>query len=141
MSCSMQHRQELCNRKLLSRSYNDFCCNIYLWFKNQIHLNLLLFLFSFILLFFLFYTDSFAAPSHASIHFNDVRFSDATNAILTYIEGSFGVMIMVATGIVCICSAALGNFKASVSLLVVAILSFCLRSLVSTFFNDVHLQN
>ncbi|MGI6524041.1 MAG: hypothetical protein ACOX2O_01925 [Bdellovibrionota bacterium] len=75
-----------------------------------------------------------------SINYNDERLADATNAILTYIEGSFGAMVMVAAGIMAILSAAVGNYKAALGLLVVAVSAFALRSLIGTFFNDLNIQ-
>jgi hypothetical protein len=68
--------------------------------------------------------------------YNDVRIANAVNAIMTYLEGTFGALIMAAAGIGAIMSAAFGQFKAALSLMVVAVGSFILRSLMSTFFND-----
>ena len=75
-----------------------------------------------------------------SINYNDQRLIEAINAVLTYLEGSFGALVMVCAGIGAILSAAFGQYKASLGLLVVAIGSFILRSLMSTFFNDVGVQ-
>ncbi len=72
--------------------------------------------------------------------YNDTRFSDALNAILTYIEGTFGAMVMVASGIGAIMSAAFGQYRAALGLLVVAVGAFILRSLVGTFFNDSNIR-
>jgi len=68
--------------------------------------------------------------------YNDERINNAVNAIMLYLEGSFGALIMAASGIGAIMSAAFGQFKAALSLMVVAVGSFILRSLISTFFND-----
>lgn len=54
--------------------------------------------------------------------------------IFTYLEGSFGALVMVASGLGAIISSAFGQFKAALGLLVVAVGAFILRSLVSTFF-------
>jgi hypothetical protein len=75
-----------------------------------------------------------------SITYNDLRLSDSLNAILTYIEGTFGAMVMVAAGIGAILSSAFGQYRAALGLLVVAVGAFILRSLVSTFFNDLNVQ-
>ena len=48
---------------------------------------------------------------------------------------------MAAAGIGAIMSAAFGQFKASLSLMVVAIGAFILRSLMGTFFNDIGIQS
>jgi hypothetical protein len=72
--------------------------------------------------------------------YNDERINNAVNAIMMYLEGSFGALIMAASGIGAIMSAAFGQYKAALSLMVVAVGSFILRSLISTFFNDVGIQ-
>jgi hypothetical protein len=68
--------------------------------------------------------------------YNDVRIANAVNVIITYLEGSFGALIMATAGIMAIMSAAFGQYKAALSLMVVAVGSFILRSFISTFFND-----
>ena len=73
-------------------------------------------------------------------NYNDARLADALNAILTYVEGTFGAMVMVAAGIGAILSSAFGQYRAALGLLVVAVGAFILRSLVATFFNDVNIQ-
>ena len=78
--------------------------------------------------------------SGAAIQYNAERIDAAVNAIMTYLEGSFGALIMAAAGVGAIMSAAFGQYKASLSLLVVAVGSFILRSLIGTFFNDVGIQ-
>lgn len=72
--------------------------------------------------------------------YNDVRLSDSLNSILTYIEGTFGAMVMVSAGIGAILSSAFGQYRAALGLLVVAVGAFILRSLVGTFFNDINIQ-
>jgi hypothetical protein len=59
---------------------------------------------------------------------------------MTYLEGSFGALILAASGIGAIMSAAFGQYKAAFSLMAVAVGSFILRSLISTFFNDISIQ-
>jgi hypothetical protein len=78
--------------------------------------------------------------SGAGINYNTERITNAVNAIMTYLEGSFGALIMASAGVGAIMSAAFGQYKASLSLLVVAVGSFILRSLMSTFFNDEGIQ-
>jgi hypothetical protein len=72
--------------------------------------------------------------------YNDVRIANAVNVILEYLEGSFGALIMAASGIMAIMSAAFGQYKTALSLMVVAVGSFILRSFMSTFFNDVNIK-
>lgn len=74
------------------------------------------------------------------ITYNDERVSNSVNAILLYMEGSFGALVMVAAGIGAILSAAFGQYKAALGCLVVAVGSFILRSFLSTFFNDETIQ-
>ena len=68
--------------------------------------------------------------------YNDERVAEVITRIFTYLEGSFGALIMVAAGIMAIFSAAVGQYKAALGLLIVAAGAFILRSLVGTFFND-----
>jgi len=75
------------------------------------------------------------------LHYNDERLAESINAILTYVEGTFGAMVMVAAGIGAILSSAFGQYRAALGLLVVAVGAFILRSLVGTFFNDVNIQS
>lgn len=72
--------------------------------------------------------------------YNDMRISDATNAVLTYLEGSLGALVMVAAGVGAILSAAFGQYRSALGLMIVSLGSFILRSLVGTFFNDVNLR-
>jgi hypothetical protein len=69
-------------------------------------------------------------------NFNDDRIAEAADVIMTYVHGSFGALIMVCSGIAAILSAAFGGYRAALGLLVVAVGSFILRSLVGTWFND-----
>jgi hypothetical protein len=73
-------------------------------------------------------------------HYNDERFSNAANAIMTYLEGSFGALIMACAGVGAIVSAAFGQYRAALSLLVVAVGAFIVRSVMSTFLNDSKIQ-
>ena len=81
-------------------------------------------------------TVGILSSAAAQTTYNDTRIGNSLNAIFTYIEGSFGAMVMVAAGIGAIFSSAFGQYKAALGLLAVAVGAFILRSLVSTFFND-----
>lgn len=76
------------------------------------------------------------AIADRSIHYNATRVTEAVNAVLLYLEGSFGALVMVCAGIGSILSSAFGQYRASLGLMVVAIGSFILRSILSTFIND-----
>lgn len=68
------------------------------------------------------------------------RLEEALQILFAYIEGSFGALVMVSAGIGALLSAAFGQYRATLSLLVVAVGSFVLRSFVTTFF-DTQLGN
>ncbi|RIL10058.1 MAG: hypothetical protein DCC75_05165 [Proteobacteria bacterium] len=72
--------------------------------------------------------------------YNDVRLADAVNQILTYLEGTFGALIMVASGLGAILSAAFGQYRAALGCLIVAVGAFILRSILGTFFNDENIM-
>lgn len=75
--------------------------------------------------------------------YNDMRVSDPTNAVLTYLEGTFGALVMFAFGsfgLVCLIIASGTRRRAHVltgcACLVIAACAFLLRGLFSMFFND-----
>jgi hypothetical protein len=72
-----------------------------------------------------------------NIKYNDQRVAESVNGVLTYLEGTVGALVMVACGIGAIMSSAFGQYRAALGLMVVAVGAFILRSLMSTFFNDV----
>jgi hypothetical protein len=72
--------------------------------------------------------------------YNDHRIAESVDVILTYITGTFGALVMVSAGIAAIISSAFGQYRAALGLLVVALGSFILRSLISTWFNDDNLK-
>lgn len=94
-----------------------------------------LFLGGIALLGFAFAGDAYAADSNGAITFNSSKVTNSVNAIMLYLEGSFGALVMAAAGIGAITAAAFGGYKASLSLMVVAVGAFILRSLMATFFN------
>lgn len=69
------------------------------------------------------------------INYNDDKVAEAVKAVFTYLEGSFGALVMVVAGLGAIMSAAFGQYKAALGALVVAVGAFILRSFVYTFFN------
>lgn len=83
---------------------------------------------------------SFANIGTGRIIVDDSRLIEVLRAILIYLEGSFGALVMVGAGVFAILSAAFGQYRAALGLLVVAIGSFTLRSFISTFFNVVNLE-
>ncbi len=87
------------------------------------------------------FTDGITAQQTGVTKYNDARIANAVNAVMTYLEGTFGALVMAAAGIGAILSAAFGQYKAALSLMVVAIGAFILRSLMSTFFNDQGIQS
>lgn len=72
--------------------------------------------------------------------YNDDRVAEAADVILTYINGAFGALVMIACGVGAILSSAFGQYRAALGLMVVAVGSFILRSLVNTWFNATTLK-
>ncbi len=66
--------------------------------------------------------------------FDPVLIDGAVGSLFQLIEGSFGALVMVVAGLGAIIAAAMGAYRASMGMLVVAVGSFILRSLVSLFF-------
>lgn len=65
----------------------------------------------------------------------DSRIAAAVAVLFTFLEGSFGALIMAASGIAAIVAAAFGQYKAALSCMVCAVGAFILRSIMQTFFN------
>lgn len=72
--------------------------------------------------------------------YNDTRIASAVSRIFTYLEGSFGVLVMVAAGLGAILSSAFGQYRAALGCLVVAVGAFILRSFTATFFNTSNIE-
>jgi hypothetical protein len=79
-------------------------------------------------------TEAFAQLANAG-EISDGKIALAVTTIFKYLEGSFGALIMAASGIGAIMSAAFGQYKAALSCMVVAVGAFILRNLMYTFFN------
>ena len=77
---------------------------------------------------------SFASDGTFNFSYEDEAFGQIIAMLLQYIEGAFGALLMIVAGIGAIFAAALGSYKAALSLLIVAIGAFILRSLVVGFF-------
>lgn len=69
-------------------------------------------------------------------YFDDIYIRIAVGNLLAFIEGSFGALVMVVAGIIALIAAVMGNYKAALGMLVIAIGAFILRSLVSLFFGS-----
>jgi len=72
--------------------------------------------------------------AQAELDWDQERIATAADFLLQMIEGAFGALIMVVAGIAAIVAATMGAYRASIAMLVVAIGSFILRSLVELFF-------
>ena len=70
----------------------------------------------------------------------DQRIANAVSTLFKFLEGSFGALIMAASGIGAILSAAFGQYKMALSCMVVAVGAFILRSFMNTFFNTTSLS-
>lgn len=71
------------------------------------------------------------------IRINQTVFAQFICALLAFLEGAFGALIMVIAGIGAVVSAAFGQYKAAISLVVVAVGAFVIRNLVESFFPGV----
>jgi|GEM_PF-853269 len=72
--------------------------------------------------------------------YDDRRIANAVGTIMTFLEGSLGALVMAASGIGAIMSAAFGNYKMALSCMVVSVGAFILRSMMNTFFNIQSIQ-
>lgn len=64
------------------------------------------------------------------------RMRTALAVVFYYLEGPLGALVMVACGLGAIVSAAIGQYRAALGLMVVAVGAFILRNLTATFFPD-----
>ena len=72
--------------------------------------------------------------SFSEAQFDDTLVRHSVGNLFKLIEGAFGALIMVVSGLGAIVAAAMGAYRAAVGMLVVAVGAFVLRSLVSLFF-------
>ncbi len=72
--------------------------------------------------------------SFTNAAFDDTLIRNAVGNLFKLVEGAFGALIMVVSGIGAIVAAAMGAYRAAVGMIVVAVGAFILRSLVSLFF-------
>lgn len=63
------------------------------------------------------------------------RLDNVITLVLQLIEGRFGILVMLCAGIGAIISSAFGQYRAALSLLVVALGAFILRTIIAIFFN------
>ena len=76
------------------------------------------------------------AFAQEALDVNQDKLQTAIETVFIYLEGSFGALLMVAAGLGAIMSSAFGQYKAALSLLVVAVGTFILRSFVATWFGE-----
>jgi len=75
-------------------------------------------------------------PTYHQPNYNDTLVRNAVGNLFGLIEGAFGALIMVVSGLGAIVAAAMGAYRAAVGMLVVAVGAFILRALVSLFFGE-----
>lgn len=80
-------------------------------------------------------TGEQAVLADHGLTFTDDRIAQAVVGIFTMIEGSFGALVMVCSGVAAILGSAFGQYRSALGCLVVAVGSFILRSVTETFFN------
>jgi hypothetical protein len=76
------------------------------------------------------------SESYSEAAFDPTLIQGAVGNIFALIEGAFGALIMVVSGLAAIVAAAMGAYRAAVGMLVVAVGAFILRALVSLFFGS-----
>ena len=85
------------------------------------------------------FTSNSGSYSHTT--YNDEKIANATNALMAYAEGSFGALIMAVFFVMFIVFCTMRRRNAALLCLAVVIGSFCMRSMMSTFFNDANIQD
>jgi len=82
------------------------------------------------------YAQACSGPSGSCAQpgFEPELIEGAVGLLFRLIEGAFGALIMVVAGLGAILAAAMGAYRASLGMLVVALGAFILRALVSLFF-------
>jgi len=80
------------------------------------------------------------ATQNAAAEFDDNVVKCASSALLQLIEGNLGAMVFVAAGIGTIIAIAFGGYRAAVSLLMVALSAFVIRSFVIIHFGEEALE-
>lgn len=89
-------------------------------------------------LFFGLSVDSLAQVSSTDgIHYNDDRITNPVNAVMTYLEGSFGALVMMLAGCNFVVAAMVGWYKRALFFLGLAVGAFLTRSVMATVFNDI----
>lgn len=88
--------------------------------------------------------DATATYSPAASTYTDDRPTNVANVIMTYIEGSFGALLMAFAGMAAIVTTALAKYKSSKKLLALAFGFFAIavglflgRAVIEHYFNDV----
>jgi uncharacterized membrane protein YczE len=110
-------------------------------YTNSAHFqSLFLFSFGCILLTLGLAQETFANLGTGRAIYNDVRIAEATNVVLAYVEGSLGALLLVIAGVGAILSAAFGQYRSALGLLIVALGGFVLRSIIDTFYNDTNIR-
>lgn len=84
---------------------------------------------------------SSSAVSGLSSRYNDARVPNMLNAILTYIEGSFGALVMVGSFFLALTLAFCRKWKSSAAMVMVALVAFTTRSFMGTFYNDRNISD
>jgi type IV secretory pathway VirB2 component (pilin) len=75
------------------------------------------------------------------ISYNDSRFAGAVDFVMQYVEGSIGATLMAVAGVATVICAAFGQWRLTLSLLILFVGALSLRTMISTFFNDVSLDH
>lgn len=83
----------------------------------------------------------FGTPTtYSEANFEDELIRNAVGNLFKLIEGAFGALIMVVAGLGAIVASTMGAYRLAVSLIVVSVSAFILRSLVSLFFGSDYID-
>lgn len=72
--------------------------------------------------------------------YSESRIASTVNAMLTYIEGSFGALVMVSFMLAALMASFARRFKMAGGFVTIALCAFTLRSFTATFFNDQNIS-
>lgn len=77
------------------------------------------------------------AVAQSDTEVDQTKLHEAIQILMSYIEGPFGALIAICSGLGAILSCAFGQYRSALSFLIVSVGSFILRAFVLTFFKDV----
>ena len=125
--------------KLVADAYRLACTKIVLCCQR--HANALMLVLGIVLLTGGLIDLSYAQGGGPTGSFSEAAYEDdlvrnSVGNLFKLVEGAFGALVMVVSGLGAIVAAAMGAYRAALGMLVVAVGAFILRALVSLFFGS-----